>query len=195
ILSLTLCASFSISSAFLITSSERTFSSDLSTNSFSSTDNFSSLSVSCLRATTRSLAAFLAISALMRARASSSSPIGVEMSPLCGGGPGGTFWARQRRQQAKRSNVHTKSLNRTETSQRANQRCSEQIILRRLSVSRIRVPYGVEEFFVAVGGRQTLCGLGIHAEHVRVALSKEEKKRSFAGRSPSVASIARGRPP
>src|ERR1700687_604378 len=101
-----------------MTSRERTFSSDLSTDSFSSTDNLSSLSVSCLRAATRSLVAFLAISFERRARASSSSGVGVVMS-LDDGGV--VLWARPGSEGRQRNKIHTKSLNRTETSQRVRQ--------------------------------------------------------------------------
>src|ERR1700756_2524293 len=99
-----------------MTSRERTFSSDLSTNSFSSTDNLKSLSVSCLRAATRSLVAFLAISFERRARTSSSSGLGAAMS-LDDGGV--VLWAKPGTEKRQRNKIHTKSLNRTETSQRA----------------------------------------------------------------------------
>src|SRR5579872_1435836 len=120
ILSLTLLASFSISSAFLITSRERTFSSDLSTYAFSSTESFSSLSVSDLRAATRSLAALFSMSCWMRACASSSPP-GVTGYSLMGGGDDCccAFEIRTKLKTASRhkGNVHTRNLDRTATSQ------------------------------------------------------------------------------
>src|SRR5271169_2522917 len=112
-----------------MTSRESTFSSDLSTDCLSSTDNLSNLSVSCLRAATRSLAAFLAISLVTRARASSSSPGGL-MSVLGEGDWRGTgFCANTGRAKRHSNTVHTK-LDRTETSQRVNPHCSAKIILR-----------------------------------------------------------------
>src|ERR1700693_925763 len=102
-----------------MTSRERTFSSDLSTDSFSSTDNLSSLSVSCLRAATRSLVAFLAISLVRRARTSSSSGLGAAMSLDDGGGV--VLWAKPGSEKRQRMRIHTKSLSHTETSQRAGQ--------------------------------------------------------------------------
>jgi hypothetical protein len=70
-----------------------------------------------LSAATRSLAAFLAISLVMRARACSSSVIGSVLGDR-GVGAGFAFCPEPGRANRHREKIHTTSVNRTETSQR-----------------------------------------------------------------------------